>query len=99
LQRQRLELGHGLGQRQVREIHRDQADGLGDGVRRQGTQVGALQVDYPGVLAESAAQLPVPGIDGIDPASPGFEQGRGEPTGRCADVGHHAVGYRNGPGI
>jgi hypothetical protein len=65
--------------------------GSGLGIHR-----GALQVHHAAVGAQRAEQLPVPGVDGVDPPGPGGQQGVGEPAGRRADVERHPAGDRDG---
>ena len=65
---------------------------LDDQVRAETGQVGALQVDHPGVGAQPAAQLAGAGVDGVDTGRPGVEQGLGEAAGRGAQVERDSAG-------
>ena len=55
------------GEREVGEVEGHDVDRVGDEGRVEVGEVGALEHDHPGVLAQAAPELPVPDIDGVDP--------------------------------
>ncbi len=54
-QQLRADLAGGVGDSQAGQVHRDQVRRLGDEMRAGPGQVGAFQVDHPGVGAQPAA--------------------------------------------
>jgi hypothetical protein len=58
----------------------------GSPMRRELGQVGAFQVDHPGIGAQPAAELAGAGVDGVDAGCPGIKQGLGEAAGCRAQV-------------
>ena len=65
---------------------------LADEVRAELGQVGAFQVDHPGVGAQPAAELADAGVDGVDAGRPGIEQRLGEAAGCRAQVERDGAG-------
>jgi hypothetical protein len=90
-QRHQVELGDGVGQRQVGEVEGHHVDRVRDELGCQGPEVGAFEVHDARVLAERPQQLPVPGLDRVDPARAVLEQHAREAAGRRPRVEGHAV--------
>jgi hypothetical protein len=90
-----VDLADGAGDGEVGQVHRDQVHWFGDEVRAELGQVGALQVDDPGVGAQPPAELAGAGIDGVDAGRPSIEQGLGEAAGRGAQVERDSAGGVN----
>jgi hypothetical protein len=82
-----LELRHGLGDRQVRQIHRDDVDVP---TARDGgpelRQVRALEVHHPGMATEVAAELTESRIQGKDLGGSVLEEHPSEPARGRTDV-------------
>ena len=72
--RHALELGHGADEREVRDVDRDDLDGLGEERRVELAEVRPLEVDDARVLPERPEELSVAGVDGVDATRSGVEQ-------------------------
>jgi hypothetical protein len=87
-----VDLADGVRDGQVGQVHGDQAGRLGDEVRAELGQVGAFEVDHPGVGAQPAAELAGADVDGLDAGCAGIEQRLGEATGGRAKVKRDGAG-------
>ena len=71
-----LERSDGGGDRRVRQVHRHDVDDIGNERRAERIHVGPFEAHDTGIGSQSAAQLAVPGVDGVHGRPPRLAAGR-----------------------
>ena len=94
-----LQLRDRVREGQVRQVERDDLDGVGNRLDVQLGEVDPLEVDDARLLAKRPEQLPVPGVDRVHAPRPCLQQHAGEAACRGPGVECDSAGHGDGEGV
>jgi len=90
-----LQLGYGIGQSEVAQIHCEELHGLSNELSAQMGDIRSFKVDDTRIEAESSQQLTHSGIDGVHTSRGPVEQRGREATRTRTDINRDTVGDRH----